>query len=96
MSKPGRLKLRLYVAGDAPNSVAALTNLRKVVAGLPDDGVDIEIVDVVNDPARGLEDGVFVTPMLVKHEPPPERRVLGSLRDTHILLAALGIDGPRS
>jgi hypothetical protein len=39
-----------------------------------------------------LQDGILVTPMLVKIEPPPERRVLGSLHDRPRLLAILGLD----
>lgn len=90
------LQIRLYVAGDAPNSVAAVSNLRTVVSGLPDNEVDIEIVDVVQTPERGLKDGVFVTPMLVKLAPHPERRVLGNLQNRQQLLSALGIDGRTS
>ena len=87
-----RLRLRLYVAGDAPNSVAALANLRAAVSALGAERVELEIIDVVSAPERGLKDGVFVTPMLVRVEPTPERRVLGSLRDRHVLLAALGLE----
>jgi circadian clock protein KaiB len=87
-----RLQLRLYIAGDAPNSVAAVSNLRAAVSHLPDDRLNLEVIDVVKTPHRGLADGVFVTPLLVKVEPPPERRVLGSLHDRTVLLAALGIE----
>jgi circadian clock protein KaiB len=87
-----RLQIRLYVAGDAPNSVAAIANLRDALSGLAEDRVHLEVIDVVKAPERGLTDGVFVTPMLVRVGPPPERRVLGSLRDRPTLLAALGFE----
>jgi circadian clock protein KaiB len=87
-----RLRIRLYVAGDAPNSVAASSNLRAVVAGLPKDRVELDVIDVLAAPERGLTDGVFITPMLVKVEPLPERRVLGTLNDRRGLLAALGLE----
>ncbi len=87
-----RLCVRLYVAGDAPNSIAALANLRAAIVACPGRRVELEIIDVLKAPERGLSDGVYVTPMLVKIEPPPARRVLGSLRDRAILLAALGLD----
>ena len=41
------LRLRLYVAGDAPNSVAALANLRLALAELAPRGVELEIIDVL-------------------------------------------------
>lgn len=91
-----QLRLRLYVAGDSPNSVAALAHLRAAVAECANGRADVEIIDILRDPERGLRDGVFVTPMLVKVEPLPERRVLGSLRDRRALLAVLGLhEAPR-
>jgi circadian clock protein KaiB len=87
-----RLRLRLYVAGEAPNSVAAVTNLRSALASYKGDPANVEIIDVLQDPECGLRDGIFVTPMLVKVEPAPERRLLGTLRDRSLLFLALGID----
>lgn len=87
-----QLRVRLYVAGDAPNSRAAIAHLRSVIAECTDGRADVELIDILGDPERGLRDGVFVTPMLVKVEPLPERRVLGSLRDRRVLLAVLGLD----
>jgi circadian clock protein KaiB len=88
------LRLRLYVAGDAPNSIVAVAHLRAVIAECANGRADLEIIDILRDPERGLRDGVFVTPMLVKVAPPPERRVLGSLSDRRFLLAVLGLDEP--
>jgi circadian clock protein KaiB len=89
------IRLRLYVAGDAPNSMTAVANLRAVIAGCADGRAEVEIIDILREPERGLHDGVFVTPMLVKVEPAPERRVLGSLCDRRFLLAVLGLEEPR-
>ena len=87
-----RLSLRLYIAGDAPNSIVAVANLRSAIADRADGRADVEIVDVLREPQRGLRDGVFVTPMLVKCEPGPERRVLGNLGDRRFLLGVLGLE----
>jgi circadian clock protein KaiB len=86
---PPPLQLRLYVAGDGPNSSRAVANLRAALAELscPNDGV--EIVDVLHAPERGLRDGVLVTPMLVRTSPLPERRVLGNLADRTLLHGVL-------
>lgn len=85
------LRLRLYIAGDGPNSTAAAANLRAAleeVQGL----VELEVIDVVADPERGHRDGVFATPLLVKLEPAPERRILGTLHDRRVLWNVLGLD----
>jgi circadian clock protein KaiB len=84
------IEVRLYIA-EGPNSQAALANLKTALAEHSSYEVILEIVDVMKDPDRGLRDGVLVTPMLVKTAPPPERRVLGSLVNRRILLAALGL-----
>lgn len=91
-SQQPKFRVRLYVAGSAPNSIAAVANLRAAVAACPDAHVTIEIIDVLITPERALLDGIFVTPMLVRAEPPPERRVLGRLQDRAMLLAALGLE----
>jgi circadian clock protein KaiB len=86
------LCVRLYVAGHAPNSAAAVSNLKAVLARRPNTAVDLEIIDVVADPGRALREGIFITPMLVRLAPTPERRVLGNLQNRRILLDALGFD----
>ena len=86
------LRLRLYVAGSSPNSVAATANLRALLEEVTDIDADVEIVDVLTDPERGLRDGVIVTPMLVRVHPAPERRLLGNLRDRGALLGTLGLE----
>ena len=83
--------MRLYVAGDAPNSVAAIANLRAVLERYPRHLVELEIIDVMAYPERGALDAVMVTPTLVKLSPSPTRRLLGNLRDHAMLLAALGL-----
>jgi circadian clock protein KaiB len=86
------LRLCLYVAGSSPNSVAAIHNLRAALSHLPEHAIDLEVIDILVDPARAAHDGVLLTPMLVKLEPPPERRVLGNLSNREELLRALGLD----
>jgi circadian clock protein KaiB len=85
------LRLRLYIAGESPNSLAAVLHLRQALAGCPAEGVELEIIDVLTDPQRGLRDCILVTPMLVRIAPVPERRVLGSLTDRPGLLGLLGL-----
>jgi circadian clock protein KaiB len=87
------VRVCLYVAGGSPNSVAALANVRGVLQGHPKHTVTLEVIDIVSDPERGVRDGVLMTPMLVRAEPDPERRVLGTLQDRRLLLEVLGLDG---
>ena len=87
------LCLRLYVAGESPNSVLARRNLRAAIAHLGEGEVNLEVVDVLRNPERGLRDGILVTPTVIRVAPAPERRVIGNLRDRAALLAGLAIPG---
>ncbi len=97
MPEPIPICLRLYIAGDAPNSVVAIANLRRALEQFPDQPVELEVIDVLAHPEIGARDGVLVTPTLVKLSPGPERRLLGNLRNAELLLGALGLGaGPHA
>lgn len=50
---------------------------------------DLEIVDLMRHPDRGLIDGISVTPTLLKLQPLPVARLIGDLSDARQLLTAL-------
>jgi circadian clock protein KaiB len=80
--------LRLYIAGQAPNSVRAIANCRAICAEHFATGHELEIVDLLEHPKRALADGIIVTPTLLKLSPLPVR-VIGNLSDTNQVLLAL-------
>lgn len=87
--RPPTLRLRLYTAGHAPNSVRAIANCRAICDEHFPSGHELEIVDLLEHPKRAAADGVIVTPTLLKLLPLPVKRVIGSLGDTNQLLLAL-------
>jgi circadian clock protein KaiB len=92
---PAPLSLRLYVAGESPNSAQARSNLQAALETSLETDVNLEVVDVLLHPERGLEDCILVTPTLIRLTPPPEQRVIGNLRDRNALLIGLGISGTK-
>jgi len=84
-----RLVLRLYVAGDGPNSVAARANLKRMLEARNPSTYSVEIVDCLVDPMRAIEEGVLVTPTLLRLSPPPRRTVVGSLSESGPVVSAL-------
>ena len=86
------LKFRLYIAGDAPNSVQAVANLNRLCEAHLRDQYEIEVVDVFRDPKRALTDAVFMTPTLLRLAPLPGRRIVGTLCKTEAVLEALGLN----
>jgi circadian clock protein KaiB len=84
-----RLRLRLYVAGTAPNSIRAIANVKAVCDAHYAAGHDLEIVDMLQHPQRAIADQIVVTPTLLKLLPLPIGRVIGDLSDTSKLLVLL-------
>jgi len=87
----GAYVFRLYLADGAPNSVRALANLYAICRRHFPDSHHIEIIDVLKDPLRALEEGILVTPTVVKVSPEPELQIIGNLSDEDEVLRALGL-----
>lgn len=85
----GVLRLRLYVAGNAPNSLRAITNAKAICDEHFASGHEIEIIDLFSHPRRGLEDRILVTPTLLKLLPLPAQRLIGDLSDTKQVILTL-------
>jgi circadian clock protein KaiB len=83
------------VAGDSPDSAIAVANLKSLFPDGASSPVEIEIVDVQQDPARAARDAILVTPTLLKVAPNPRCRILGNLKNREALMGVLGIDRRR-
>ncbi len=81
--------LRLYVAGESPSSLKAISNLNALAEEYLRDNHKIEIVDTLKDHSA-LKAGVLVTPTLVKIGSFPLRQIIGDLSDKPKVLQALG------
>jgi circadian clock protein KaiB len=82
---------RLYIADGAPNSVRALANLYAICREYFPDSHRIEVIDVLKEPLRALEESVLVTPTLLKLSPAPPLQIIGDLSDEKEILRALGL-----
>ncbi len=82
---------RLYVTGNAPNSVQAIAHLTDLCDRHLPGRHRIEIIDLLRAPQRALADQVIITPTLIKWSPGKEVRILGSLSDHAVILASLGL-----
>jgi circadian clock protein KaiB len=87
-----RLVLRLYIAGNAPNSVSAIGNAKAICDAYFPAGHKLEIVDMLQHPLQAMADGIIVTPTLLRLSPLPVRRVIGNLSDTPQVLRTLAIN----
>jgi circadian clock protein KaiB len=87
------LRLRLYITGSAPNSMRAQANLETICREFCPEHVNIEVIDVLQEPMRALEDKVLVTPTLRKLSPQPTAQIIGDLSDIDRVRLVLGIGG---
>jgi circadian clock protein KaiB len=91
MKRRPKFKFRLYVAGNAPNGALAISNLKALYQQYAQNRHEIEIVDLSRDQKRALEDGILITPTLVKLAPAPVCRIVGSLSQERVVLQTLGL-----
>lgn len=91
MSERALFKFRLYTADSTINSVEALANLTAICATYLPNRHEIEVVNVLVNPRRALADHIRMTPTLLKLSPSPVQRITGTLSQTSLVLAALGL-----
>jgi circadian clock protein KaiB len=83
--------LRLYVAGTSPNSVRAVSNIKKICKNHLKDNYDLEIVDVYQQIEKAGEDQLIALPLLIKKAPGQVRRLVGDMSDETKVLRGLGV-----
>ncbi|MGE5294929.1 MAG: circadian clock KaiB family protein [Solirubrobacterales bacterium] len=84
--------LRLFVAGDEPNSAMAKASLEKVCSEHRERDCRIEVIDVLQDSRLAVEENVLVTPALVVRGPERRTVILGNLADAEKVLAVLHVE----
>jgi circadian clock protein KaiB len=89
-------RLRLYVAGQSPRSLRALTNLKTLCEEHLPGSYEIEIIDLVEQPALARRDDVLAIPTLVRRLPVPRCMIIGDLSNTERVLLALHLQPGRS
>ena len=84
-------ELRLYVAGRTPKSLAALANLERVCEEHIAGRYTIEVIDLLQQPARARADQIVAIPTLVRNLPTPIRKIIGDLSNTERVLVGLDL-----
>jgi circadian clock protein KaiB len=83
--------LQLYVAGQSPKSLRAVTNLTSLCEGRLRKPYEIEVIDLVQHPMLARSEDILATPTLVRRQPAPVRRLIGDLSDTERVVVKLGL-----
>jgi circadian clock protein KaiB len=80
---------RLYIAGGTPNSIQANANIIDLCRERLADHYELELVDLFREPMRAMDDGILMTPTLVRLAPSPVVRIVGTLSDRAMVAMAL-------
>ncbi len=83
--------LRLFVAGNTPNSLVAIERARDFCRQQLSDDDILEIIDVAARPDLAAAEQIVALPALVRIKPVPRRVWVGDLSDMHRLRLALGL-----
>ena len=83
--------LKLYVAGNTPNSMRALKTLRNILETEFKGVYALKVIDVLKNPQLAEEDKILATHTLSKILPPPVRRIIGDLSDRERVLIGLDL-----
>ena len=84
-------RLRLYVAGQTPKSVAAFSNLKRICEEHLSGRYQIEVVDLLQNPTLARGDQILALPTLVRQLPPPVKKIIGDFSNTERVLVGLDL-----
>jgi circadian clock protein KaiB len=83
--------LKLYVVGGTQPSERAITAVADLLRVLDGDA-EVDVVDLRNHPEVAETERILATPLLVRVQPEPVRRLVGDLTDTERVLWSLGLE----
>lgn len=85
------VKLTLYVAGQTPKSLAAISNLQEISANGLEGKYEIEVIDLREHPHLAREHNIVAIPTLVRSLPVPVQKIIGDLSDREKVLVHLKV-----
>src|SRR5690348_7020465 len=93
--RPAKWRLRLYVAGNTPNSIAAFGNLKEICESHLGRKYEIEVIDLLRQPQLAAGDQIIAVPTLVRRLPHPVKKIIGDLSNTERVLVGLDLKPAR-
>ncbi|MGZ4825412.1 MAG: circadian clock KaiB family protein, partial [Terriglobales bacterium] len=80
--RPGKIsrsdfwRLRLYIAGQTPNSIVAIANLKELCEDKLKGKYLIEVIDLLKKPQLAKGDQIIAIPTLVRRLPSPVKKII--------------------
>ncbi len=83
--------LRLYVSGMTERSQRAIANITALCEEHLKGQVELEVIDIYQQPILARDGQIVAAPTLVKSLPPPLRKFIGDMSNTERILAGLDL-----
>jgi circadian clock protein KaiB len=90
-ARASKWRLRLYVAGNTANSIAAFANLKEICEVHMGGQYQIEVVDLLENPTLAKGDQIVAVPTLVRQLPHPVKKIIGDLSNRERVLVGLDL-----
>jgi circadian clock protein KaiB len=84
-------ELRLYVAGMTPRALRAFANLKTICEKHLSGRYQITVIDLLVSPQLAVDERIIALPTLVRHLPPPARKIIGDLANEERVLVGLDL-----
>jgi circadian clock protein KaiB len=85
-------ELRLYVAGQTPKCLTALSNLKRICEEHMPGQYQLEVIDLLENPRLAREHQILAIPTLVRKLPQPVRKIIGDLSNKERVLVGLDVN----
>lgn len=83
--------LRLYVAGMTAKSLSAFQNLKRICDEHLAGRYQIEIIDLLANPALARGHQILALPAVVRQLPPPVKKIIGDFSNVERVLVGLDL-----
>lgn len=83
--------LRLFVTGNSQRSLRAIDAVERMCREHLNNGVRVEVVDVLTQPDEAETEKILATPTLIRQIPGPPRRLVGDLGQPGRVIELLGL-----
>lgn len=83
--------LRLYVAGQTPRSLRAVSNIQTICEQSLLGRYRLEVIDLYQQPQLAQGEQIVAVPALIKRLPEPLRMVIGDMSNTERVLVGLDL-----
>lgn len=89
--RPATLLLRLYIAGTSARSTRAIQNARKICDEHLEGRYQLEVIDILQQPALAKDHQILAVPTLIRALPVPLRRFIGDLSAQEVVVFGLDL-----